>query len=61
MSQLMEASEIARRLGIKRTQVVDQWRREHSDFPPPAAVRARTPLWRWDEIERWARQAGVRV
>ena len=58
MEHLVGASEITKRLGLKRTQVVHLWRRRHSDFPQPVAALDMGLVWYWPEVERWARRTG---
>lgn len=55
--QLVDASEIARRLpGIKRPQVVHDWISRHEDFPEPVARLTRVKVWNWPDVEAWARK-----
>ena len=58
MSELVGATEIAKRLGFARAQVVHTWRRRHADFPEPVAVLEMGLVFYWPEIERWARRTG---
>ena len=58
MEQLVGASEIKKRLGLTRTQVVHVWRQRYADFPAPVATLDMGLVWSWPEIERWARKTG---
>lgn len=58
VDQLVGASEIIKRLGLKRTQVVHLWRRRHPDFPDPIASLDMGLVWHWPEVERWAKRSG---
>ena len=52
---LVGAHEIAERLGVRRPQVVHDWRRRHKDFPKPIAKLKTALVWDWREIQAWAR------
>ncbi len=52
---LVDAVEIAARLGVKRPQVIHDWRRRHEEFPQPVAQFGGVRVWLWPEIEEWAR------
>lgn len=53
---LVGLSDIAKRLGVQyRTAVM--WRRRKL-LPEPLKVVARTAVWDWYEIERWAIETG---
>lgn len=58
VDDIVSASEIAARLGVKRRGVIHDWRRRHADFPKPVAQVALVHLWLWSEVERWARKTG---
>lgn len=58
MDQLVGASEIARRIGVKRTQAVHAWRNRHPDFPEPVARLDMGLVWYWPDVEEWARRTG---
>ena len=55
---LVGAHEIAQRLGVKRPQVVHEWRRRHADFPEPVATLKTALIWNWRDVERWANATG---
>ena len=58
MDQLVGATEIADRLGLKLPQTVRDWRRRYDDFPQPVATLAMGHVWHWPDVERWARATG---
>ena len=51
---LVGAHEIAQRLGMRRPQVVHEWRRRHKDFPKPIATLKTALIWDWQQVEAWA-------
>lgn len=55
---LVGAAEIASRLGVKRPQVVHDWRRRYDDFPEPVAHLRQALVWNWPDVERWAKGTG---
>jgi predicted DNA-binding transcriptional regulator AlpA len=58
VDRLVGAVEIAERCGVKRPQVVHDWRRRYTDFPNPVATVGGALVWDWREVERWARRTG---
>jgi len=58
VDQLVGAAEIAQRLGVKRPQVVHDWRRRHADFPEPVATLEQAMVWSWPDVARWAKKTG---
>ncbi len=58
MEHLVGTAEIAERLGMKRHQVVHDWRRRYPEFPKPVADLRRGPIWNWPDVEKWARKTG---
>jgi predicted DNA-binding transcriptional regulator AlpA len=58
VDDLVTATDIAERLGVKRAQVVHDWRRRHPDFPAPLVTRPRVLLWAWKDVKAWARRTG---
>lgn len=60
MEQLDGASEIAKRLGVARTQVIHVWRQRHPDFPQPVATLDMGLVFYWPDVERWAKATGRR-
>jgi len=59
-ADLVGATEIARRLGLTRSQVVHTWRARYPDFPEPVAELAQALIWSWPEVEAWAIATGRR-
>ena len=55
---LVGAHEIAQRLGMKRPQVVHEWRRRHKDFPKPIAMLKTAMIWDWRDVKEWATSTG---
>jgi len=58
VDDLVGATEIARRLGTTRGEVVHSWRRRDPSFPEPIAQLERALVWDWRDVERWARRTG---
>lgn len=58
VDNLVGAAEIAERCGVKRPQVVHDWRRRYPDFPESVAHLTQTLVWNWPEVERWAKATG---
>lgn len=58
VDDLVGAAEIAERCGVKRPQVVHDWRRRYPDFPEPVAQLRQALVWSWPDVERWARATG---
>lgn len=58
-TELVIASDIARRLGITQQRVhvlVDA-----PGFPKPLGKLGRSRVWRWSAVERWALETGRQV
>jgi hypothetical protein len=51
---LVDAVEVASRLGLSSKQVVLDWRYHSAEFPHPIARRP-SLCWRWGDVEAWAR------
>lgn len=60
IDDLVDAPEIARRVGINRPQAVHNWRSRYDDFPEPIAVFGNAVLWDWKEVSRWLEATGRR-
>jgi predicted DNA-binding transcriptional regulator AlpA len=58
LNDLVDATEIARRLNVKRPQVVHDWRRRHGEFPEPVAFLGNSHVWLWPEVKSWAKSTG---
>lgn len=56
LDDLVSGAEIARRLGVS-TQRVHQLR-DDPDFPEPLGKVGRAIVWKWRDVERWARHVG---
>ena len=50
-------AQVARRLGVSRDRVGGLASRP--DFPAPVARIEHAPLWRWSEVQAWARPEGA--
>ncbi len=57
-NDLAGAAEIAERLGLTHATSVHSWRRRYADFPQPVADLKMGLVWRWSEVEVWARKTG---
>jgi chromosome partitioning protein len=55
---LVGAAEIAERLGLTHVPSVHSWRRRYGDFPQPIAELKMGLIWRWSDVEAWARKTG---
>jgi hypothetical protein len=53
-TDLVTASEIAARLGLRNGQLVRDWSRHVAHFPKPVGRRGHF-LWSWPAVEHWAR------
>lgn len=58
VEQLVGTAEIAARLGVRRPQVVHDWRKRHPEFPQPVAIVSGVRIWCWLDVEGWARSTG---
>ena len=58
-TELVVASDIARRLGLSR-QRINQLQSQPG-FPKPIGRLANSNVWRWQQIERWALDTGREV
>jgi hypothetical protein len=55
---LVGTSEIAERLGLAYPETVHSWRRRYPDFPKPLTRIGPAYVWRWEDVEAWAKQTG---
>ncbi len=55
---VVDAAEVARRLGVKPKTVTIWTQRENVGFPEPDWIIGGRPAWRWSVVERWARKTG---
>jgi len=58
LDDLVDATEIARRLNVKRPQVVHDWRRRHSEFPEPVTFLGNSHGGRGPGAKGWAGSPG---
>ena len=58
VDDLVGSAEIARRLGVKRHNLVSDWVRRYPDFPKPVTIVGTTKVWDWAAIQDWARTTG---
>jgi predicted DNA-binding transcriptional regulator AlpA len=58
VDQLVDAAEIADRLGVSGRQVVQNWMHRYDDFPEPVVRRTRAVLWYWPDVKKWIHQTG---
>ena len=58
MEDLVGAVEIADRLGLSGPKVVHDWRYRHEDFPQPVTKVGTVFVWRWTEVQAWAKKTG---
>ena len=58
VADLVDASEIAVRLGVKRPSVVHDWRRRYPEFPLPIARLKLGYVWSWPDVLTWAEKTG---
>lgn len=58
IDRLVGATEIAERAGVKRPQVVHDWRRRYIEFPGPLTTIGGALVWDWNAVERWLRKTG---
>jgi hypothetical protein len=52
--ELVDANEIASRLGLRNGRAVLDLRLHRLGFPVPATRAGRTLLWSWPHVEAWA-------
>jgi predicted DNA-binding transcriptional regulator AlpA len=55
-TELVIATDIARRLGISPQRVYVL--ASGPGFPKPLGMLGRSTVWRWSSVERWARETG---
>lgn len=56
MDDLVDAADIAERLGLTTYRTVHSWRRRPVNFPAPVVDKGACILWLWADVERWARE-----
>jgi hypothetical protein len=52
--EIVDATEIAARLGLKSSRQVLDLRVHRLGFPEPVARRGRKLMWSWSQVDRWA-------
>ncbi len=55
-TELVVQLDIAKRLGVTKQRVAQLVTRD--DFPSPLGVLGRSTVWRWGDVERWAKSTG---
>ena len=58
INDLVDAREVAERLGLAHRQTVHGLLTRYPDFPAPLGMWGRTRIWAWPDVERWAREHG---
>ncbi len=58
IDHLVGAHEIATRAGVKRPQVIHDWRHRHPEFPQPLTTIGNSLVWDWRDVETWLRKTG---
>jgi len=53
-AEIVDAPEIAARLGLKTARQVLDLRMHRLGFPDPVARNGRTLMWSWNQVESWA-------
>lgn len=56
--ELVDAPEVAERLGLKGSRQVLDLRVHRLGFPEPVGRRGRTLIWSWTQVESWS-QGGL--
>jgi len=52
--EMVDAAEIAGRLGLKNSRQVLDLRCHRLGFPEPVGRQGRTLMWSWTQVEAWA-------
>jgi predicted DNA-binding transcriptional regulator AlpA len=55
--ELVDAQEVARRLGLKNARTVLDLRVHRLGFPAPVGRQGRALLWSWSQVELWGSAA----
>jgi predicted DNA-binding transcriptional regulator AlpA len=53
VDDLVGSAEIARRLGAKRYNLINDWIRRYPHFPQPVATIGTTKVWVWSDVRQW--------
>jgi predicted DNA-binding transcriptional regulator AlpA len=56
--ELVDAREVAERLGLKNARTVLDLRVHRLGFPAPVGRQGRALLWSWSQVELWDAHAG---
>jgi hypothetical protein len=59
--ELVDAREVAARLGLKSARTVLDLRVHRLGFPAPVGRQGRALLWSWRQVELWDAEAGALV
>ena len=51
--ELVDAREVAERLGLRNARAVLDLRIHRLGFPPPVGRQGRALLWSWPQVELW--------
>ena len=57
-TDLLNASEVARLLGLSHREAISTYRKRYQSFPKPLIVKGTCVLWLRKDIEYWARSTG---
>jgi len=57
--ELVDAREVAARLGLKSARAVLDLRVHRLGFPAPVGRQGRALLWSWPQVELWDTKAGA--
>jgi len=52
--ELVDATEVAARLGLRNSRAVLDLRVHRLGFPAPVGRQGRSLLWSWSQVERWS-------
>ena len=52
--ELVDAAEVAARLGLRNSRAVLDLRVHRLGFPAPVGRQGRALLWSWAQVERWS-------
>jgi hypothetical protein len=57
--ELVDAREVAARLGLKSARAVLDLRVHRLGFPAPVGRQGRALLWSWSQVELWGARSGA--
>ena len=58
LDELVTGAEAGRRLGVSRQRIKQLSETESLAFPAPVGKVGQATVWRWADIEKWARRTG---